>query len=293
MDHSLINPNQLRHFGVMVHDNPFDTDHPLMIKELSDGVFIRFQIKGTTVFFDSHTPTSDELDNCRHIVLTSDNPWNPGTVELGCSDVTVTGADVSMVSEELVSSADKVILAGISCVYYPDLLAEQLRVVSQVDVPRLRTFVSDKRYSAITAPELSERWHIGNRQAKDTLTATTQKYTRSAILPLSRRYRSDRNFYRRHLNHEFAADLYLGRAKSARGNIGAYVFTHKCGFAQAYPMRTKNIAELAEALRQFTIDWGRMIYSRCIRSVFEHGTCFASWRGWKNALCTGCQTASR
>jgi hypothetical protein len=57
-------------------------------------------------------------------------PWNPGTVELGCSDVTVTGQDVSMVSEELVSSADKVILAGISCVYYPDLLAEQLRVVS-------------------------------------------------------------------------------------------------------------------------------------------------------------------
>jgi hypothetical protein len=82
-------------------------------------------------------------------------------------------------------------------------------------VPRLRTFVSDKRHSAITAPELSERWHIGNRQAKDTLAATTQKYTRSAILPLSRRYRSDQNFYCRHLNHEFAADLYLGRAKSA------------------------------------------------------------------------------
>jgi hypothetical protein len=58
------------------------------------------------------------------------------------------------------------------------------------------------------------------------------------------------------LNHEFAADLYLGRAKSARENIGAYVFTHKCGFAQAYPMRTKTSAELAEALRQFTIDWG-------------------------------------
>jgi hypothetical protein len=182
MDHSLINPNQLRHFGVMVHDNPFDIDHPLMIKELSDGVFIPLQIKGTTVFFDSHTPTSDELENCPHIVLTSDNPWNLGTEELGCSDITVTGADVSMVSEELVSSADKVILAGISCVYYPVLLAEQLRVVSQVDVPRLRTFVSDKRHSAIIAPELSERWHFGNRQAKDTLAATTQKYTRSAIL---------------------------------------------------------------------------------------------------------------
>jgi hypothetical protein len=58
------------------------------------------------------------------------------------------------------------------------------------------------------------------------------------------------------LKHDFAADLYLGRNKSARGNIGAYVFTHRCGFAQTCPMRKKTSAELTEALRQFTFDWG-------------------------------------
>jgi hypothetical protein len=256
MDHSLINPNQLHHFGVTVSDNPYDKDHPLMIKEYYEAVSIPLQLKETTIYFESPTPISWELKNCCHIVLTSDNPWNPNIVKLGCSDITIGNKSVLAASDEYIFPRDKAILASISCVYYPDLLAKRIRAVSQVDVPRMNTFISHKKHSSITATEISERWHIGLRQAKDMLDTTKQKFTRSAILPLSQHYRSDRNFYSHHLNHDFAADLYLGRKKSARGNIGAYVFKLRCGFTQAYPMQNKTSAELAETLRQFTIDWG-------------------------------------
>jgi hypothetical protein len=100
MDHSLINPNQLRHFGVMMCDNPFDNNHPLMIQEHHDAVSILLQLKVTPVYFKSHTPTLDELEKSCHIVLTSDNLWNPGTVELGCSEVTITG-DIHFTNEAL------------------------------------------------------------------------------------------------------------------------------------------------------------------------------------------------
>jgi hypothetical protein len=62
--------------------------------------------------------------------------------------------------------SDKTILASISCVYYPELFAGRISAVSQVDVPRLHTFVFQKRHSSITAPELSEHWHIGLHQVK-------------------------------------------------------------------------------------------------------------------------------
>ena len=60
------------------------------------------------------------------------------------------------------------------------------------DIPVRRTFISNERHISVTPEELSERWGIGLTQATNTIKVTTQKGTRSAILPLSRRYRADR-----------------------------------------------------------------------------------------------------
>ena len=154
-------------------------------------------------------------------------------MKLECFGITIEGMNALAPSKEQTSSADKVILAGISCIYYSDWLAGKIRDVCQVDVPWMHTCVSHKSHSTVTASEQSEHWHIGLRQAKDTLDATTQNFTYSAILPLSQHYRSDRNFYRQHLNHDFASVLNLAQNNLARGNIGAYVFTHKYVFAHA------------------------------------------------------------
>jgi hypothetical protein len=74
---------------------------------------------------------------------------------------------------------------------------QQQRVISATT-----TFASQKRHSQITSDQLSERWNIGTSQAKNTLEVTTQRGVRSAILPLSRRYRTDRMYNQRKLRNQ-------------------------------------------------------------------------------------------
>jgi hypothetical protein len=78
------------------------------------------------------------------------------------------------------------------------------------DVPLRRTFVSNERHLQVTAEEISERWRIGLTQARDTIKVTTENGTRSAILPLSRRYRADRVFERPLMRGQFYTDT-MGR----------------------------------------------------------------------------------
>ncbi len=59
MDHSLIKPNQLRHYGVVVHDYPCETDPTrAMGIEINDNNLIPFSLQGSTVFFNSLTAKS-------------------------------------------------------------------------------------------------------------------------------------------------------------------------------------------------------------------------------------------
>ena len=80
MDHTLINPYQIRHYGISVSDNPFDDDKPFGIDH--EEVFVPFSTSGTMVYFESFYPTKDQMERCPLIVLTSESEWAPHAVEL-------------------------------------------------------------------------------------------------------------------------------------------------------------------------------------------------------------------
>ena len=80
---SLINPNQIRHSGVTVSDDPTDKTRDFGIT--GDGFHIPFQMKGTTVYFESHVPTPWEYEHCQIIELPVDTPWNPGEVTISAA----------------------------------------------------------------------------------------------------------------------------------------------------------------------------------------------------------------
>ena len=71
MDHSLINPNQIRHFGIPVSDDAYDRGREFGIAHKY--LFIPFETEGSTVFFESYVPTDNELDTCPNVVLTRDH----------------------------------------------------------------------------------------------------------------------------------------------------------------------------------------------------------------------------
>ena len=82
LNHSLINPNQLRCYETMVWDNPFDLCRVFCIKT-GDGNTIDLTPDGTKIRFSSHVPTDKELRTLPHIEVTSGSEWNPHTVKLG------------------------------------------------------------------------------------------------------------------------------------------------------------------------------------------------------------------
>jgi hypothetical protein len=80
MEAMLVNPNQLRHYGVMVQDNPF-SESPLFIMSNDETFIMNLEADGTNIFADTHQPTQRELEECPHIVLPSPHPWDPLNVQ--------------------------------------------------------------------------------------------------------------------------------------------------------------------------------------------------------------------
>jgi hypothetical protein len=79
LDHSLINPNQIRSFGIPLWDNPFNPDHDLMI-DVNSSLQIPLHTSGTKVGFQTRVPTKHKLAACEQVQMTSSHPWNPTEV---------------------------------------------------------------------------------------------------------------------------------------------------------------------------------------------------------------------
>ena len=83
LDHSLINPNQIRHNGFQLFDNPYETD-PIrqMGIVINENDRIPFQSQGTTIYFNSRFPTDLEMETYPHVVLTCEAPWDPSGIAM-------------------------------------------------------------------------------------------------------------------------------------------------------------------------------------------------------------------
>ena len=79
---SLINPNQCRHNGISLCDDPFDPYRELGIYDPFTKISIPLEVTGTTVGLTTRLPTRDEMVYCQRIIMTSENQWNPHTVQL-------------------------------------------------------------------------------------------------------------------------------------------------------------------------------------------------------------------
>mmetsp|Transcript_5914 Transcript_5914/g.9071 ORF Transcript_5914/g.9071 Transcript_5914/m.9071 type:complete len:144 (-) Transcript_5914:1790-2221(-) len=117
-----------------------------------------------------------------------------------------------------------------------------------------KTFLLSKRHSNTTPEDLREAWNIRVDQARMTLEATTQHHLRSAIMPLSRRYRMDRMYKQKRLCCKMASDTMDPRCQGLHGYRYCQVFGSKQLFAEAYPIHQKKDCD--EALRQFIDEYG-------------------------------------
>lgn len=254
MDHSLINPNQIRITGIDVCDNPFDRNTRLGIDH--EDVFVPFRTQGSTVYFESFVPSEDDLHDYPHIVLTDDKEWDPTTVVLpqnqSSDEEEFLIQAIDTYRQQPLSETDNV-LASISESLSPQIAA--VRMIEEVYYtkglgPRQESeMVSKTRHSQITPEHLSRAWNIGIETAKKTLHVTTQRGVRHAIHPLHRRYRVDHlDLHRKYLKGQFYADYLESKVKSINQNNGAFVITNG-DYTEVYPTSTRSSA--ADALLDF------------------------------------------
>ena len=107
------------------------------------------------------------------------------------------------------------------------------------ELPSVPTFQSKGRHSSVTPEDLSERWFIGLKKAKDTIKNTTQCILCSALSPLARRYRADRMYERPRIQGVVYTDTMDGQHKSLDGNKFAQVFATDFHFSAVYPIESK------------------------------------------------------
>ena len=196
LDHSLINPNNLRDFGVGYWDNPYDQERPLSI-EVPDGISIPLSTKGTKIFFSTFKPSRIQLDTCPHIQMNSAEPWNPQEVIMGQVisenglpfSISTLGTDNVRSKRYLDPVTDEALIDSSGFGYWhQDVVikrqaCEVIQYGQETQMPRIT--ISTDRHQKVTEHLLAERFGIGIDRARATLRSTTQKGIRSAIMPLS------------------------------------------------------------------------------------------------------------
>ena len=84
MDRSLINPNQCRHYGIPICDDPTDPHRNLGI-QLNDNLFLLLRMKGTTCYFVSRCPLIHELESYQTFQVSDPQHWDPTENMFVCS----------------------------------------------------------------------------------------------------------------------------------------------------------------------------------------------------------------
>lgn len=256
---SLINPNQLRMHGITVVDDPTVSDG---FGLHSDELFIPLQTTGTTVFFESRAPSLAEIesDDIPHIILTSEDPWNPHTVTLRPDSapkhshalhIAATGTRQRPVELQRQIYESDYFLGTISPSLAQPTFDERLIGSIKVDIDRLE---SRDRHATVDAPTLARKWTVSVETAQRTLDSTTQQAIRTASHPISRRYRVDHiHLNRRRLLGTWYTDTLFSKVKSLRGNTCAQVITNGA-YTRVTPLPSRKY--VAQALTEMSDDIG-------------------------------------
>ena len=75
-------------------------------------------------------------------------------------------------------------------------------------------------------------------------------------MPISRRYRADRQFGVRRLKGKFSTDTIWAKSKTLRRNVASQIYSHKCGFNAVYHLESANGENVGYSLSKFVSDYG-------------------------------------
>ena len=245
----LLCPNQLCQHGIRVDDCPkhlalgLNTTHSITSKE--DDLVIPLNMDGTISYFDTHLPSKAEIRDCKHIVLTSPEEWDPKSDVFDKEERKFAALDSGdRLTRHIGAFAAGNDLENVLCEADPTLSdnywMEEIRNMAPVS--------TGNPTKKLTPEILSSMWGIGLETARNTLNATTQSVIWQSVHPLERRYRTAHKQFRyNQLNDRFYADVMFSGHKSLSGNTCATVFVNGGKFSFVYPQVKKGDTDQALA----------------------------------------------
>ena len=258
LDHTLINPNQIRHNGFDVYDNPYDTDPSRQMGiVLENNDRIPFYSEGSTIYFNSRYPTDHEMDTFPHVVLTCDSPWDPSTLVMPGGTKAIDRC-IQKVQSQLIHDINRHHrFHETDCVTYHNFGdTEQMQLEQIIQSAHVAELHSSTRHSKFTPEHVSKIWNVGIGMAKDILATTTQKGVHHAVMPLSRQYRIDHlNLHTHYLAGKWTMDHIESKVQSIRGHTGSFIISNG-NLAAVFPQPTKNDIDATDSLRQFCDEIG-------------------------------------
>ena len=191
LQHTLVNPNQHRVYGTTVQDNPF-APSPFKFKPPT-GPTIPLTTMGTIIYCNTRAPNDHELSTLPHIHLSSSATWDPHNVVFPTHHVEEEEHQPQISQISSISSLSSSANDLTSTIHDPMTFHSRLISSIQVHAPSKSpeelllapTFQSKGRHSSVSPQDLSKRWFIGLKKAKDTIKNTTQQILHSVLLPLA------------------------------------------------------------------------------------------------------------
>jgi hypothetical protein len=265
MEHSLLCPNQARSNGVIVNDVPkhlaptvTDTTHSIVFQE--DEVILPLELQGIISKLTIRTPTTDEVENCRWLILTNEAEWDH-------NDPLFMEKEHAIHLQKEAPLPDRNIFAftSLDCEYdpfhhdefYQSILA--MCKISYTTTCQILSAMTSNKHFTITAHDLAEKWDIGLTSAEQTLKVTTQRGIQNAIHRIHRCYRTKQaqlkyNQLGGGRHGRFYTDTFFSSVKSTRQNQMAQIFANDSGYVRVFPMKLKS--EAPSALLEFVQDVG-------------------------------------
>ena len=177
IDHTLVNQNQMRAYGIDMQDNPF-SDQRLSIT--TGDHIIPLHTQRTTIFCNTQSLTINEQQNLPQIELTSHQCWEAHKVHF--PTVEHPSATALSMTHHLCSCDHCLIESMYDLEYLSTRFVQQVQVKwpderpeqIEEDLPSSQSFESREQHNTLTASDISEQWHVGLTQAANTSKVTTQ-----------------------------------------------------------------------------------------------------------------------
>jgi len=186
---TLLCPNQMRAYGIIVDDVPLhlaprDKPSTHSIFSPKDEFTIPLIMKGIFSCFFTRTPTWEEIETCKHVKLTDEFNWDPHSGDFQEQEINLVE---HLKGDYNIPSECRRIMQVTHGQHYS---TQEAPFFNERSLRHLVSTNTSKRTYKTTSEKLAASWNIGLETAKKTLQVTTQKGMRHTTLPIEQCFRT-------------------------------------------------------------------------------------------------------